>query len=106
MLSPGGVANAAAQDAFCGSSPCTINRIFDQSPRGNHLDTAQKRRSFDQEVNATRERLTVGGHPVYAAYFEGRMGYRNQNTSGIAKGDDAETLYMVVSGTHYNDHCW
>jgi hypothetical protein len=52
--------------------------------------------------NATRERLTVGGHAVYAAFFEGRQGYRVDNTSGIAKGNEEETLYVVVSGTHYN----
>jgi len=33
------------------------------------------------------------------------MGYRRDNTSGVAKGDQPETIYMVVSGTHYNDRC-
>ena len=40
VLAPGGFANAAAQDTFCGSSACVIQRIFDQSPMGNHLDIA------------------------------------------------------------------
>ena len=48
----------------------------------------------------------VGGHPVYAAYFEGGMGYRIDNTSGVAKDDEAETIYMVTSGTHYNNRYW
>ena len=39
------------------------------------------------------------------AVFEGGMGYRLDNTSGVAKGDQPETIYMVVSGTHYNDRC-
>ena len=30
----GGVADAAAQDTFCGAEPCIITRIFDQSPVG------------------------------------------------------------------------
>lgn len=30
VLAPGGVANAAAQDAFCGSAACGIFRIYDQ----------------------------------------------------------------------------
>ena len=40
VLAPGGFANSAAQDTFCGSSGCVIQRIFDQSPMGNHLDIA------------------------------------------------------------------
>merc|ERR1719247_10907 len=47
----------------------------------------------------------VGGHAVYSAYLEGGMGYRNDKTSGIATGDEAETLYMVTSGTHFNNRC-
>ena len=33
------------------------------------------------------------------------MGYRNDKTTGIATGDDAETVYMVVNGKHYNGGC-
>eukprot|EP00937_MAST-01D_sp_MAST-1D-sp2_P008160 g8160.t1 len=40
LLSPGGVVDAGAQDAFCGDDDCFISRIYDQSGRGNHLDTA------------------------------------------------------------------
>jgi hypothetical protein len=47
----------------------------------------------------------VGGHKVYSAYFEGGMGYRIDNTSGIAVHDEAETMYMVTSGKHYNNRC-
>ena len=56
-------------------------------------------------MNASREMLSVGGHPVYAAYFEGDMGYRIDMTEGVAKGDEPESLYMVTSGTHYNTEC-
>ena len=59
----------------------------------------------DRPVNASREKLSVGGHPVYAAYFEGDMGYRIDVTDGVAKGDEPESLYMVTSGTHYNTEC-
>ena len=38
-----------------------------------------------------------------SAYFEGGMGYRNDNTTDIAVGDEAQSMYMVVSGTHYNN---
>eukprot|EP00038_Savillea_parva_P017214 m.227498 g.227498 ORF g.227498 m.227498 type:complete len:211 (+) comp36917_c0_seq1:110-742(+) len=33
------------------------------------------------------------------------MGYRAQNTSGVARGNDPETIYMVTSGTHINGAC-
>src|ERR1044072_3680315 len=36
-LAVGGFANAAAQDAFCAGTTCTITIIYDQSSRANHL---------------------------------------------------------------------
>ena len=106
-LTPSGFANAAAQDAFCGNN-CVIQRIYDQSPSLNHLDIAPPggaHNKMDAPVNASRFGLTVGGNRVYAAYFEGGMGYRIDNTTGIAKGNDPETLYMVTSGQHVNGGC-
>jgi hypothetical protein len=47
----------------------------------------------------------VNGSKVYGAWFEAGMGYRNDTTAGIAKGDEAETIYMLTSAIHYNDHC-
>lgn len=42
---------------------------------------------------------------VYGAQFEGGMGYRIDQTKGIATGNDPETLYMVTSGQYYNGGC-
>ena len=111
VKSAGGFANAAAQDEFCGTAPgnpCFISRIYDQSPMGNHLDTAPAggaHRAPDAPVRAAARKVTVGGHQVYAAFFEGGMGYRVDTTKGIATGDDPETLYMVTAGKHYNGGC-
>lgn len=110
---PGGFAQAAAQDAFCGRAGCVVSRIFDQSPHGNHIapPTSSGGRSYQcpssgcKPVNATKQRHSVGGHPIWAAVFEGGMGYRNDSTSGVATGDEPESIYMVASGTHYNDGC-
>ena len=33
------------------------------------------------------------------------VGYRNDNTTAVAKGDDPETMYMVIDGRHFNDAC-
>ena len=124
-LSAGGVADATSQDAYCGTSPegCTIAAIFDQSPHGNHLRAAPARRgSIDLEVFAAADPLTLGGKKVYSAYFQRvsdypnatgghehatavGVGYRNDTTTGVAKGDEPETLYMVASGQHYNGGC-
>eukprot|EP00047_Mylnosiga_fluctuans_P005722 m.242294 g.242294 ORF g.242294 m.242294 type:complete len:332 (+) comp14004_c0_seq1:3-998(+) len=108
VLTPGGVANAAAQDAFCAGVQCVIQRIYDQSERHNHLDVAPPggaHRERDAPVNATKLSVSVSGKKVYAAYFEGGMGYRNDQTNGVATGNSAETLYMVTSGQHYNGGC-
>ena len=106
--SAGGVADAAAQDTFCAGTGCVIWRIYDQSPMANHMDIAPPggaARHEDRPTNATRDPLTLGGAAVYSAYFEGGMGYRIDNTTGVAVGDEAETIYMVTSGTHFNDRC-
>jgi len=103
VLAAGGVANAAIQDEFCVGTSCIIERIYDQSPRQNHID--HNTASHDKGCNATAEKLTVGGHPVYAAHFKSGEGYRNDTTSGIAKDDEAETVYMVTNGKYYNNAC-
>ena len=76
-------------------------QIYDQSPQGNNLGLGPgggAAHNPDSGVNASQHRVMVGGHPVYAAYFVGGQGYRNDTTTGIAVGDEAETLYMVVAG--------
>ncbi len=56
-------------------------------------------------MNATALSTTLNGNRVYAAFFEGGQGYRIDNTTGVATGNDPETLYMVTSGTHVNGGC-
>ena len=108
VLQPGGFADAASQDKFCAASDCVIQRIYDQSEMQNHLDIAPPggaHRAMDSPTNATADPLKVGGNAVYSAYFEGGMGYRIDNTTGIAKNDEPETIYMVTSGKHFNNGC-
>ena len=87
---------------------CVVLTIYDQTGNGNHLlpaTPAINNPAYDNPVNATRHAISVGGHTVYGAYFETGMGYRAQNTTAVARNNDAETLYMVTSGTHFNDGC-
>ena len=49
----------------------------------------------------------MGGHPVYSLWTEPGIGYRTRPgaAKGVAVGDQPESMYMVTSGEHYNDHC-
>lgn len=108
VLTPGGFANAAAQDTFCTGTTCTISIIYDQSGKGNHLTSAPAggaKNSPDNEANATALKLTVSGHTVYAVHIPAGVGYRNDKTLGIAVADAPESMYMVASGNYYNGGC-
>ena len=111
VMAAGGYANAAFQDSFCSGTDCTVLHIFDQSPNANHLPvfnySTPTRRRLNKGVNATRDRRMVGGHPVYAAYFEPGDGYRTVPgaANGTAVGHESESMYAVFSGTHFNDRC-
>jgi non-reducing end alpha-L-arabinofuranosidase len=119
VLSPGGVADAAAQDAFCpGSGSCTISIIYDQSGNGNHLTKAPGGSTTygpndDVEAVADALPIKVGGHKAYGVHVvgssswttPGQVGYRNTNTKNIPKGDNPESEYMVTDGTYYNGSC-
>ncbi len=115
FLAQVGAADSAAQDTFCTGTTCTISVIYDQSGKGNHLvrskGGAEVCKHQDLEAVANALPLKLGGHQVYAikvisddnggctppAGSEG-TGYRLDQTTGVATGDDAETEYMVTSG--------
>jgi non-reducing end alpha-L-arabinofuranosidase len=103
-----GYADSATQDTFCAGTSCVVTRIFDQSPKGNHLNRAPwggASRHSEKGVNATKHKLTLNGHAVYGAYFEGGMGYRCDSTWGVATGNNPESMYMVTNGNHFNGGC-
>jgi hypothetical protein len=108
LLSAGGYANAAAQDSFCSGTTCVITIIYDQSGRGNNLTQAPGGGAAggpDNLANATAAPTTAGGHKAYGVYVAAGTGYRNDNTSGIATGDQPEGMYAIFDGTHYNGGC-
>ncbi|WP_433473918.1 alpha-L-arabinofuranosidase B [Spirillospora sp. CA-142024] len=107
VLGAGGYADAAAQDAFCAGTTCVITIIYDQSSRHNDLTPAPPGGvgGQDDPVPADALPVTAGGHTVYGASFSGRMGYRDNSTSGVATGSQPEGMYMVASGTHFNSSC-
>ncbi|QFY13351.1 alpha-L-arabinofuranosidase [Nonomuraea phyllanthi] len=112
VLSPGGVVNAATQDSFCANTTCLITVIYDQSGRNNRLTQAPPGYwkgpapgGWDNLADAKAAPITIGGQKAYGVRVEPGTGYRNNNTNGVAKGDEPEGIYAVVDGTHYNQWC-
>ncbi|KAF7542687.1 hypothetical protein G7046_g10127 [Stylonectria norvegica] len=100
-LTAGGTANAGAQDTFCSTTTCLITIIYDQSGRGNHLTQAPPGGRCD----AIGAPVTLNGQKAYGVFISPGTGYRNNAPSGIATGDEAEGMYAVFDGTHYNTAC-
>ncbi|MFI2665334.1 arabinofuranosidase catalytic domain-containing protein [Micromonospora carbonacea] len=112
VLGAGGYANAATQDTFCASTTCVITIIYDQSGRNNRLTQAPPGYwpgpapgGWDNLADAKAAPITVGGQKAYGVYVAPGTGYRNNNTNGVATGDQPEGIYAVVDGTHYNQWC-
>jgi hypothetical protein len=108
VLSPGGFANSATQDSFCTGTTCTISIIYDQSGKNNHLKqgpAGQRKETPDTLAEATALKFTISGHTVYGVHLPVGYGYRVDQTTGVATGDQPETEYMVTSGTFYNGSC-
>ncbi|WP_435861001.1 alpha-L-arabinofuranosidase B [Streptomyces spiralis] len=112
VLSTGGYADAAAQDAFCAGTSCLITVVYDQSGRGNHLTQAPPggfsgpaAGGYDNLAEASAAPVTVGGHKAYGVFIAPGTGYRNNSTNGIATGDQPEGMYAILDGSHYNGGC-
>lgn len=108
----GDYADAAAQDAFCANTICVIERIYDQSGNGNDLMQAgpgtfkgPAAGGFDTQPIANMAPIAISGHKAYGVYIMPGMGFRDNNASGIAIGDEPEGIYYVVDGTHYDNGC-
>jgi hypothetical protein len=108
VLSAGGVSNAASQDSFCANTTCVITIIYDQSGRGNNLTQAPAGGAAggpDNLANATAAPTTLNGSKAYGVFVAPGTGYRNDHTSGIATGDQAQGMYAIFDGTHFNAGC-
>ena len=107
LLTRGGTADAAAQDAFCQGSVCMVTRIYDQSPFQNDLSIEGAGGNGRADTGAVANALpvTVGGHKAYGLFISAGMGYRDDMTRGVARNGQPETMYMVTSGTHVNHGC-
>jgi hypothetical protein len=113
LLTTGGFVNAKVQDDFLGGKAGTISKIYDQSPNGNHLTKAPGG-TFPAnclEADAIKAKIKINGYDAYGVYTLGAwepspgIGYRNDATKGVITGNNAEGIYMVCSGKHYNSLC-
>ena len=62
----GGVADGAAQRAFCGLHDCVVQQIYDQSPHHNHLHVAH--------AGGARRQLQAAASPACVAALETACG--------------------------------
>ncbi|KAF3926529.1 Alpha-N-arabinofuranosidase [Arthrobotrys entomopaga] len=111
-ISIGSVADSAAQDAFCPDDNCYITIIYDQSGLGNHLTQAQagtfpgpEAGGYDSISNATAAPIYLDNRKVYGVYMAPGFGYRKNQATGTATGDDPQGMYAVFDATHYNAGC-
>jgi hypothetical protein len=116
LLAAGGFVDSSVQDSFCSGTTCTISYIYDQTELKNDLPLSPP---VHWLPNGGTEAVTgtgkgdakVGGHTVYGVYIRADGGgsggntYRNNKAQGLAKGDDPESMYMVVDGKYSNGRC-
>lgn len=108
----GGYADAAAQDKFCANTYCWITEIYDQSPKHNNLTQAPRggwtgpaMGGMDNLPIADMAPVMVMGHKVYGVFIEPGMGLRDDHPAGTAVDDQAEGMYWVINGKHFNAGC-
>ncbi|KAL1878125.1 hypothetical protein VTK73DRAFT_8005 [Phialemonium thermophilum] len=111
-LSIGRLADSTAQDRFCAGTTCVISIIYDQSSNLNHLAQAPpggyrgpEPGGYDRLARAADAPVMLNGTKVYGVFISPGTGYRNNTARGTATGDQAQGMYAVVDGTHYNSGC-
>ena len=108
VTSTGGYADTDSQDAFCASTACSIIKVYDQSSKHNDLTVeggGGANSTADVAANPNAVHVTINGQKAYGLYVGPGVGYRDDSTSGIPTGGEAQGAYMVASGTHVNSAC-
>jgi hypothetical protein len=107
-ISAGGPADGNAQDKFC-TSACVITEVYDQSGKGNYLESQAKGPTVagvDNPTAASTENFMMNGQKVYALYLKPANSFwRDGHTTGVPLKADPEAIYMVTSGKHFNGGC-
>src|SRR5574344_1108619 len=106
----GGYVKISVQDNFCSGSSCTISIIYDQTSYHNNLVKSPKvywLSDGGKEANASAGETWVNGRKAHGIYVTAwsKIAYRNNSTKGIATGNQAEAMDMVVDGKRYSSDC-
>jgi hypothetical protein len=127
VLAGTSIADASAQDAFCGTTTkaCTIAVIYDQTGNGNDMKVAHvcptcsgcpgdssKKGQPDVEAFADLGKITIAGHPAYGIHIlpcgsgiPNQTGYRCDTPKNTPTSDQPESTYMVVDGVSASSGC-
>jgi hypothetical protein len=111
VASPGGFVDISVQDAFCSGTICTISILYDQSPSHNDLKKSPPALWLPgggDEANASQAKISVAGRTAHGIFIDNptaNVAYRNNNTKGIATGDEPEAIYAVLEGKRYSTYC-
>lgn len=119
LRTPGGLVNAAVQDSFLAGTAGHITIIYDQSGNANHLTPAPSGAWLpaDTPALASNGAIMLNGSTVHGVYVDGKfptsradnlskaVGYRNNRTTGMPKGNEPEGMYMVVDAKRYSPYC-
>ena len=110
VLSAGGFVDISVQDKFCSGTTCLISNLYDQT--SNHNDLVKSPKAYwlkdgGNEANASDGSIQVSGHNAHGIYVSSwsNIAYRNNTTKGVATGNQAEAMYMVVDGKRFSDQC-
>jgi hypothetical protein len=118
-ITRGGVVNQASVDSFV-TGKGSISLLYDQSPKKNHLPPSPRCNYLEAglESDLSKGQTKLDGHTVYGIYITGatpadvwvtqrikNVAYRNNAPKGIATGNQAESMYMVVDGKRYSEPC-
>ncbi len=108
-VSPGGAADGLSQDTFCAGTTCVVTKLYDQSGKGNFLESQANGPTVagkDNPTVATTENFNLAGHKVYSLYIKPANSFwRDGHTTGVPLKAEPEGVYMVTSGRHFNGGC-
>jgi hypothetical protein len=115
---PDGYLDAAALDAFCTGSFCTVAKLYDHSGNGNDIARAPAGNTaggstggeddYESTIGTVKSQLMAGGHKVYSLYMAKHEGYRTARGlkgKNIPVGQVDQVIYELADGTHFGDAC-
>jgi non-reducing end alpha-L-arabinofuranosidase len=132
LLTRGGYADVASQNAFCAHTSCVVQTIYDQTANHNNLipqgpTTAPYSNTIysHSPVSASSLPILAGGHPVYGLRFQSGSptglpcptaatcvdnvgeAYNNGHVraKGVAVDGQPEGVYGVFGGTYSGSDC-